>query len=85
MNDVYQEKQSGDQLEIFLRPKIYSKRAIWGFSIFFTPLFGGLLLTQNLKDIDKKRQANLVLIVSTLMTILAIVLIIVFDIKKQIY
>lgn len=51
-------------------PKIYSKNAIWGFSIFFTTIFGGVLLMQNLRDIGNKKEANHVLIFSILFTIL---------------
>jgi hypothetical protein len=52
--------------------KIYSKRAILGFSIFFTSIFGGVLLYQNLKDIDRKKEANIVLIFSILFTAISI-------------
>ena len=29
-------------------PQFYSPRAIWGFSVFFTVIFGAVLLTSNL-------------------------------------
>ena len=41
---------------------IYSKWAILGFSIFFSPLFGGILLMINLRAIGFKRQATSVLL-----------------------
>lgn len=48
--------------------KIYSKKAIWGFSVFFTPVFGGVLLRQNLIDQDNKKAGNFILLVSILFT-----------------
>jgi hypothetical protein len=44
--------------------EIYSKSAIWGFSIFFSPVFGGVLLMLNLRAAGYKRAANIVLIFS---------------------
>jgi hypothetical protein len=41
---------------------IYSKWAILGFSIFFSPLFGGILLMINLRAIGFKRQGTSVLL-----------------------
>lgn len=55
--------------------KIYSKGAIYGFSIFFTTIFGGVLLMQNLKDLGKKKEANLVLGISALYTTISIIVI----------
>ncbi len=52
--------------------KIYSKKAIWGFSIFFTSIFGGVLLFHNLKDIGKSKEANLILIFSIFFTVISI-------------
>ncbi|MEP6466986.1 MAG: hypothetical protein ABJB05_11810 [Parafilimonas sp.] len=49
-------------------PKIYSKMAIRGFSIFFSSIFGGVLLMQNLRDIGKKKEANIILLLSVLFT-----------------
>ena len=51
-------------------PKIYSKKAILGFSVFMSSLFGGILLYINLKDLKKDKEANIVLGVSVLLTIL---------------
>ena len=53
-------------------PKIYSKKAIWGFSFFFTSIFGGVLLMQNLRDIGKKKEANMILFLSILFTAISI-------------
>ncbi|SIQ32320.1 hypothetical protein SAMN05880574_11040 [Chryseobacterium sp. RU37D] len=54
-------------------PKIYSKQAIVGFSIFFSPLFGGILLFKNLIEVQKKKEAYLVLATSIILTIIIIV------------
>jgi hypothetical protein len=43
---------------------IYSKWAILGFSIFFAPLIGGILLMINLRSVGLKRQATGVLLFS---------------------
>ena len=51
-------------------PKIYSKKAVLGFSIFMSTLFGGILLYQNLIDINKKKEAYIVLGISIAITIL---------------
>ncbi|MCJ7932057.1 MAG: hypothetical protein MUW56_00060 [Chryseobacterium sp.] len=50
-------------------PKIYSKKAILGFSIFLSTLFGGVLLYQNLIEANKKKEAYTVLGISILITI----------------
>ena len=55
--------------------KIYSKKAIWGFSLFFAPIFGGFLLRQNLIDIKKKKEANIVLLYSIGFTVLTILIV----------
>lgn len=46
--------------------EIYSKRAIFGFSIFFNPVFGAALLMQNLRDVGYKKAGNQVFIFSIL-------------------
>lgn len=53
-------------------PKIYSRKAILGFSIFLSTLFGGVLLFQNLLDVNKKKEAYTVLGISILITALTI-------------
>lgn len=55
--------------------KIYSKKAIWGFSFAFTSLFGGVLFMQNLRAIGKKKEANFVLIGSLLYTMVCIIIV----------
>jgi len=54
--------------------RIYSKRAIFVFSILFTTIFGGVLLMQNHKDTGNKKIANQVLTFSILYTIIAIII-----------
>lgn len=41
--------------------EIYSKWAVFGFTLVFGPTFGGILLYQNLKDVGYRREANSVL------------------------
>lgn len=83
MNEINQQAEQIDKLDGILKPKIYSKRAIWGFSVFFSSIFGGILLMQNLKDIGKRKQANIVLIVSILLTALTVVIVVVSGIKDR--
>jgi Na+/proline symporter len=82
MNEGFQQSETIDKLEGLVKPMIYSKRAIWGFSVFFTPLFGGILLMQNLKDIDKRKEANLVVIISIIMMVATIFITIFSGIKN---
>jgi len=56
-------------------PKIYSKNAILGFSILLSPLFGGVLLHQNLIEVKKKKEAYMILGLSVLMTIVTLVIV----------
>ena len=56
-------------------PKIYSKRAIFGFSIFMSSLFGGIMLFFNLRDLKKNKEANIVLLISIILTILTYVVV----------
>ena len=55
-------------------PKFYSKKAILGFSIFFSSIFGGILLIQNLKEIGMKKEAKTVLNTSVILTVLPFLL-----------
>ncbi len=41
---------------------IYSKWAVLGFSIFFSPLIGGILLMLNLRSTGYKKEGNMVLL-----------------------
>lgn len=56
-------------------PKIYSKQAILGFSIFMSTLFGGILLYQNLINVKKKKEAYIVLGISILLTIISVIIV----------
>lgn len=56
-------------------PKIYSARAIWGFTVFFSSIFGAVLLMQNLKDIGKRKDARLILLGSIIYTVITLVII----------
>ena len=69
------QNQTLDELALTdVKPKIYSRHAIWGFSFLFSPLVGGILLSQNLKDIGNKRKANSVLITAISMTIVLLII-----------
>jgi hypothetical protein len=59
-NNEVEKQGSEDAVEI------YSKWAIWGFSIFFSTIFGGVLLVLNLRAVGLKKAANTVLIFSIL-------------------
>lgn len=59
--DVKKDFKEINEFSEFEAPKIYSTKAIWGFSVIFSPIFGGFLLMQNLKDTNRKHEANLVL------------------------
>jgi hypothetical protein len=49
--------------------EIYSKRAIWGFSLFFSPIFGAVLLMMNLRAAGHKNAGYTVLFFSIAYTI----------------
>ncbi len=72
MEDETNQVNENNELSTGGYPKIYSKRAIRGFSIFFTSIFGGVLLMQNLIDIGKKKEATHILILSIIFTALTI-------------
>lgn len=59
-NKETEEQDNEDAVEI------YSKWAIWGFSIFFSTIFGGILLVLNLRAVGLKKAANTVLLFSIL-------------------
>lgn len=52
-------------------PQFYSPRAIWGFSVFFTVIFGAVLLSSNLTE---KKAKGLVMGFGILYTALAIII-----------
>ncbi|MCG2612614.1 hypothetical protein LZZ90_13980 [Flavobacterium sp. SM15] len=70
-----EQNEEVSNFEIFEKQKIYSERSVWGFSLFFTTLFGGILLMQNLKDIGKKKEANNILVMSILYSIISIIIV----------
>jgi hypothetical protein len=56
------------------KPRIYSKKAILGFSVFFTTIFGGVLLMQNFLNINKKKEAYTILFISLGITTISIII-----------
>ena len=52
---------------------IYSRTAVRIFAIFFSAIFGGVLLMQNLKDMGKPKKARVCLLSSIGITILVVV------------
>lgn len=61
-------------IENTTKPPIYSKWAILGFCMFFSPIFGGVLLRQNLVDVGKRKEAIFVLPISVIMAIFAAII-----------
>ena len=59
-----------EEEKIEAKPAIYSKWAILGFCVLFSPVFGGFLLRQNLIDKSEKTTGNLVLLASFLFLML---------------
>ncbi|CAN5137884.1 hypothetical protein BH11BAC5_BH11BAC5_09870 [soil metagenome] len=68
MHPVTESNPHADSLEEFDRPKIYSKKVIYVFSFLMSTIFGGILLMQNLRDLGRKKEANIVLIISIAIT-----------------
>ena len=60
--------------EKLVLPVLYSKKAIQGFTIFFTTIFGAVLLMLNLKEMNKLKARNQVLIFGIAFTILSAML-----------
>ena len=60
--------------EATLLPILYSKRAIQGFTIFFSTLFGAVLLMSNLKKMNKPKARVEVLVFGISYTFLTIIL-----------
>jgi hypothetical protein len=63
------------ELKLEAPTKIYSKKAVWAFSVIFAPIFGGVLLRQNLIEENRKHEANIVLLASILFTAFTIVIV----------
>lgn len=57
-----------------LLPHLYSKRAIQGFTLFFSTIFGVLLLMQNLKEMNKPVARNQVLFFGIVYTTISAIL-----------
>lgn len=51
---------------------IYSSNAIVGFSLFFSPIFGAVLMMYNLRDIGKYREGNIVFLLSVAYCVLLV-------------
>ncbi len=71
---VKADETSESVFEEFELPTLYSKKAIQGFTIFFSPLFGALLLMSNLKAVNKFKARFQVLIFAIGYTILSAVI-----------
>jgi len=57
-----------------LLPHLYSKRAIQGFTLFFSTIFGVLLLMENLKEMNKPVARNQVLVFGIVYTTISAIL-----------
>ncbi|WP_341221496.1 hypothetical protein [Polaribacter atrinae] len=64
-------KSPFEELEV---PVLYSKKAILGFTIFFSTIFGAVLLMQNLKEMNKPKARNQVLIFGLVYTVFSTIL-----------
>lgn len=58
----------------FEQPTLYSKQAIQGFTIFFSTIFGAILLMHNLKVMNKPKERTQVLFFGILYMVLSLVL-----------
>ncbi len=63
-----------DQLTDFDKPAIYSRNAVRGFAIFFSAIFGGVLLMQNLDSIGKRGEGRIAFAISVGITICQVVI-----------
>jgi hypothetical protein len=68
-----QEKNESPFEELVL-PVLYSQKAIQGFTIFFTTIFGAVLLMRNLKEMNKPKAAIQVLVFGIVYTLFSIIL-----------
>lgn len=75
MENEYQEPEEKQDEIIEEHVEIYSKTAIRGFSIFFSPLFGGVLLYRNLRVAGYKNGARIVILFSILYTLVSIIIV----------
>jgi hypothetical protein len=60
--------------EELVQPSLYSKKAIQGFTIFFSTLFGSILMMSNLKAMNKPKERFQVLVFGISYTIFTIIL-----------
>jgi hypothetical protein len=68
------EKANESTFEEFETPILYSKKAIQGFTIFFSPIFGAVLLMSNLKAVNKLKARSQVLVFGIGYTLLSVVI-----------
>jgi hypothetical protein len=68
-----QEKNESPFEELVL-PVLYSQKAIQGFTIFFTTIFGAVLLMRNLKEMNKPKAAIQVFVFGMVYTLFSIIL-----------
>ena len=52
------------------RPKLYSKAAIFAFSILLSTIFGALLFAENLKEITKRKEIYKIILFSIIWNVL---------------
>lgn len=67
-------ENSENPFEELVLPIIYSKKTIQGFTIFFTTIFGAILLMQNLKEMNKPKARVQVLVFGILYTVFSSIL-----------
>jgi hypothetical protein len=76
MEDQYIEPEEQPEEESKEEPvDIYSRQAILGFSIFFSTIFGGVLLFWNLRNVGYKKAANGALLFSICYTLFCMLLV----------
>ncbi len=63
--------QPQDHLVDFEKPEIYSRNAVRGFSIFFSTIFGGVLLMQNLNSLGRRKDGTIAFVISIAIAIAA--------------
>lgn len=66
LKEFSKDESAFDEFEL---PELYSKKAIQGFTIFFSTIFGAVLLMHNLKSMQKPKARIQVLIFSILYTV----------------
>lgn len=79
MNEPRNIRENEDILSDIVKTQLYSRRAIWWFSFLITPVFGGVMLMQNLKDIGKKKEGNIVFFITLVCTIVFTIIMTMYD------